>query len=107
VRELVSIWVDPSARRQGIAVQLIEPGTLYDDRLNQMDLRGTRTFGRGKTRVKLMVDLYNSLKANPVLTRSIPLTTNDTYAPPPSISWGRPVGVLEPRLFKVGAQFDF
>jgi hypothetical protein len=90
-----------------IAVQLIEPGTLYDDRLNQMDLRGTRTFGRGKTRVRLMVDLYNALNGNPVLTRSIPLTTNDTYAPPPSVSWGRPVGVLEPRLFKIGAQFDF
>jgi hypothetical protein len=69
-------------------------------------LESVKTFGRGK-RVRLMVDLYNALNGNPVLTRSIPLTTNDTYAPPPSISWGRPVGVPDPRLFKVGAQFDF
>jgi hypothetical protein len=86
-----------------IAVQLIEPGTLYDDRLFQTDLRASRAFGRGARRVRVMIDLYNAFNANPVLTRSIPLTTTDTYGP----AWGRPVGILEGRLFKVGAQLDF
>src|SRR5207344_2066120 len=58
-----------------IGVQLIEPGTLYDDRLFQTDLRATRTFGRGNTRLKVMIDLYNAFNSNAVLTRSIPLTT--------------------------------
>lgn len=91
-----------------IAVQLIEPGTLFDDRYYQSDLRATKTFGRGNTRVRLMVDLYNAFNANPVLTRTVPFTTLDAYSPPgPTSAWNRPVGILEGRLFKVGAQFDF
>ena len=86
-----------------IAVQLIEPGTLYDDRLYQTDLRATKTFGRRNTRVRVMIDLYNAFNSNAVLTRTVPFTTVDTYGP----AWGRPVSILEGRLFKIGAQFDF
>jgi hypothetical protein len=86
-----------------IAVQLIEPGTLFDDRLYQTDLRATKTFGRGNTRLRVMIDLYNAFNSNAVLTRTVPLTTVDTYGP----AWGRPVSILEGRLFKIGAQFDF
>jgi hypothetical protein len=85
-----------------ITAQLIEPGTLYDDRLYQMDLRGSRTFGRGNTRLRLMVDLYNVFNNNAVLTRAA-FGGADTYGP----AWGRPVSILEARLFKVGAQIDF
>ena len=90
-----------------IAVQLIEPGTLYDDRLYQTDLRATKTFGRGNTRVRVMIDLYNAFNSNAVLNRGVPFTSLDTYSPPPSTTWGRPVSILEGRLFKIGAQFDF
>jgi hypothetical protein len=90
-----------------IAVQLIEPGTLYDDRLFQVDLRGTKTFGRGNTRVRLMVDLYNAFNSNAVLQRA-GFGGLDTYAPPgASGAWGRPISILEGRLFKIGAQLDF
>ena len=85
-----------------IAVQLIEPGTLYDDRLYQTDIRGSKTVGKGRTRVRFMVDLYNLFNSNAVLTRSS-FQGLDTYGP----AWGRPTGVLEGRLFKVGAQLDF
>ncbi len=85
-----------------IAVQLIEPGTMYDDRLYQADLRGTRTFGRGSTRVRVMIDLYNAFNSNAVLTRST-FGGLDTYGP----AWGRPLAILEGRLFKIGAQLDF
>lgn len=85
-----------------IAVQLIEPGTMYDDRLYQTDIRGSKSFGRGQTRLRVMVDLYNALNSNAVLTRST-FGGLDVYGP----TWGRPVGILEGRLFKVGAQLDF
>lgn len=85
-----------------VTVQLIEPGTLYDDRLYQLDLRGTRTFGRGRTRVRVMVDLYNAFNNNAVLQRAS-FGQLDTYGP----VWGRPISILEGRLFKVGAQLDF
>ncbi len=90
-----------------VTVQLIEPGTLYDDRLYQLDLRGTKTFGRGSSRVRLMVDLYNALNSNAVLQRST-FGGLDTYAPPGVAgAWGRPISILEGRLFKIGAQLDF
>ena len=43
---------------------------MYDDRLYQVDLRGSRSFGSGARRVKLMVDLYNALNGNAVLQRA-------------------------------------
>jgi hypothetical protein len=92
-----SLGATPSA-----TVQLIEPGTMYDERYYQLDLRGTRTFGRGNTRVRLMFDLYNALNGNAVLQRNA-FGQLDTYGP----TWGRPTGILEGRLFKIGAQFDF
>jgi hypothetical protein len=89
-----------------VTVQLIEPGTLYDDRLYQVDLRATRTFGRGTRRLRVMVDLYNAFNGNAVLQRTIPFTTTDTYSFPGG-TWGRPLAILEGRLFKIGAQIDF
>jgi hypothetical protein len=50
-----------------------------------------------------MIDLYNALNSNAVLTRTIPFSSLDAYGP----AWNRPVGILEGRLFKVGAQLDF
>jgi hypothetical protein len=85
-----------------VTVQLIEPGTMYDERYYQVDLRGTRTFGRGATRIRLMVDLYNAFNGNAVLQRNA-FGQLDTYGP----TWGRPTGILEGRLFKIGAQLDF
>ena len=90
-----------------VTVQLIEPGTLYDDRLYQLDLRGTKTFGSGRTRVRVMVDLYNAMNGNAVLQRSS-FGGLDTFSvPASSSSYNRPVTVLEGRLFKIGAQLDF
>jgi len=37
-----------------------------------------------------MIDLYNAFNTNPVLTRTVPFTTTDTYGP----AWGRPVGAI-------------
>ena len=89
-----------------MTVQLIEPGTMYDDRLYQVDLRGSRSFGSGARRVKLMVDLYNALNANPVLQRAA-FGGVDPYSYPTAGTYNRPLGILEGRLFKIGAQLDF
>lgn len=81
-----------------VSIDLIEPGTQFDDRFNQLDLRGTRVFNLGgNTRVKVMLDLYNALNGNAVLRRT------DTYGP----VWGRPINVQEGRLFQLSGQLDF
>ena len=78
-------------------VQIIEPGQMYDDPFNQLDLRLTRRFQVGRGRFDLMADLYNVFNSNGVIR------VNNTWGN----NWLRPTQILEGRLFKVGAQWDF
>lgn len=87
----------------GYVAGLIEPGTLYGDRLNQVDLRFSKLLRFGSARrVRLMADVYNALNASPVIT------VNTTYnANQAANNWMRPTQILVGRFLKVGAQFDF
>ncbi len=44
---------------QTITVNLIEPGTLYGDRVNQFDLRFAKILRFGRTRTNVGFDIYN------------------------------------------------
>ena len=44
-----------------VTVNLIEPGTLYGNRINQLDLRIAKLFRFGGTKTFVGVDLYNAL----------------------------------------------
>jgi hypothetical protein len=81
-------------------VNLIEPGTLYGEGLNQLDLRFAKIFRFGPTRTTLNFDLYNATNSNTVLTH------NNTYSPT-ATTWLAPNSVLQARFFKIGAQFDW
>lgn len=84
--------------RATVPVALVEPGTLYGDRRNQLDLRVSKRFRLGGAReFEVMADLYNALNASPVWSY------NNTFGP----EWQRPLGVLLARIAKVGAQFKF
>ena len=48
-------------------VNLLTPGSLYGDRLNQLDLRIGKVLEFAGTRASLNLDLYNAFNANPVL----------------------------------------
>ena len=77
---------------------MIAPGTLYGDRLNQLDFRGSKIFRFAtKDRIQLNVDLYNLFNADPVLA------LNNTYGS----AWQRPLQILQGRLLKFGVQVDF
>ena len=78
-------------------VPLVGPGTLYGDRIYQLDVRVAKTFRVGRARIQGMVDLYNVLNVSPVLT------LNNTYGP----AWQRPLAVLPGRFIKFGTQIDF
>lgn len=80
-----------------VLVDLIPPGTTYGERLYQLDARVTKTFRIGSRRLQGMFDVYNMLNANPVLT------LNTRYG----AAWQTPLSILNGRLFKFGAQFDF
>jgi hypothetical protein len=82
-------------------VQIIPHGEVTGDRLNQVDFRVAKIFRLGRTRTLVNFDFYNLFNANPVIAE------NPTYG-----AWlpgvGRaPAAILQPRFFKIGAQFDF
>jgi Carboxypeptidase regulatory-like domain len=81
----------------GYPIDLIEPGTRYGDRLNQLDLRFAKLFDVPGGRLKAMVDVYNALNANPAVS------VNTTFG----ANWLRPTQILVARFVKVGAQFEF
>jgi hypothetical protein len=78
-------------------VELIQPGTMYAGRLNQIDLRLTRTFQVGRVRLNGNLDCYNALNSSAILI------LNTRYGP----AWLQPTYILPGRLVKFGATFDF
>ncbi len=90
----------PSGGVANVTMNLVTPGTLYGDRINELDLRFSKIIRYRSTRTKVSVDLYNALNANPVLTY------NQTYSPA-TTSWLTPTSVLAARVVKIGASVDF
>ena len=90
----------PSGGVANVTMNLVEPGTLYGDRVNQLDLRFTKLLKYGRTRTKISLDMYNSLNSAPVLTY------NQTYSPI-TTTWLTPTSVLAARVMKIGASIDF
>jgi hypothetical protein len=82
-----------------VIVNLIAPGSLYGDRVNELDFRIAKVLRFGRTRTNVGFDFYNVLNANPVLTY------NSAYSP--TGSWLVPTSVLQARFVKIGAQIDF
>jgi hypothetical protein len=78
-------------------VELLPNSFLFEDRLNQIDLRVTKNMKIGRARLQGMFDIYNV--AN---TRTV-LGVNPTYG----ANWLNPTLLLGGRLFKFGGQFDF
>jgi hypothetical protein len=79
-------------------VQMIDPGTMYGARLNQVDFRLSKIFRiPGGRRVQANVDLFNLFNVSAVLGQ------NNTFGP----SWLRPTNIIQGRLLKLGAQIDF
>ena len=78
-------------------VSLITPGSDYQDRINQLDLRLTRNVRVRNTRIQLNLDCYNALNGSAILSQ------NNTYGP----AWLTPTQILAARLFKFGMQFTF
>jgi len=80
-----------------VLVDLVKPGTLYEERINQIDFRINKTFKVGNKRIQGMLDIYNIMNANTV-TGAV-----NAFGP----AWLRATQVMGGRLFKLGAQFDF
>jgi hypothetical protein len=111
-QQLAANWTAPNSATVGlnrpfagvggqtVTVNLVEPGTLYGERINQIDMRFAKILRFGRTRSTVGIDVYNLVNSNAVLTHNLTFVpTTDT--------WLRPNSVLQPRFVKLSAQIDF
>jgi hypothetical protein len=82
-----------------VAIDLIQPGEVWGDRVNEIDVRFAKILRFGGTRTHVGVDIFNVLNSDAVLTYS------QTFVP--GGAWLGPQSVLTPRFVKVSAQIDF
>ena len=80
-----------------VVIDLMPPNTQFEDRITQLDVRLTRAFTFGRTRVVGMFDVFNALNASPILS------DNTRYG----TSWLQPTEILAARIIKFGAQISF
>jgi hypothetical protein len=82
-----------------VTVNLLAPGAMYGDRINQLDFRIAKILKFGRTRTMAGVDLYNALNSNAILTY------NNAFVP--GGTWLQPVTILTGRLVKFSAEITF
>ena len=85
-----------SAQAPNATINMLLPGDMYGDRVNQFDLRLGKTIRFGGRRASVNLDVYNVFNANPVMQE------NAAYA-----VWRTPQRIMDARLFKISGQLDF
>jgi Carboxypeptidase regulatory-like domain len=83
-----------------VTVELIPANSVFEPRLQQVDLRFSRIFEFGRRRLRGDVDFYNVFNASNVLNM------NTTYSPPGGV-WQDVTQILAGRLVRFGVQVDF
>jgi hypothetical protein len=87
----------PATTGAGAGVLLNEPGSLYGERSNRLDLRVTKVLRTGRARIEPIVELFNVFNASPVLN------VNTTYGP----VWQAPTATAAGRMVKLGLRAEF
>jgi hypothetical protein len=82
-----------------VATDLVAPGEVWGDRVNEVNLRFAKILRFGGTRTHVGIDIFNVLNSDAILTY------NQTFTP--GGAWLAPQAVLTPRFMKVSAQIDF
>ena len=115
--DLAANWAAPNSATVGlnrtfagvagntITVNLVEPGTLYGDRVNQFDIRVAKILRFGRTRTNIGFDVYNVFNSAAILTYNqafvLPTAAN------PAGTWLQPTSIQQSRFAKFSAQIDF
>jgi hypothetical protein len=88
-----------SGNAESVTVNLVAPGSIYGERITQVDVRLAKLFGSGRYRTAVGIDIYNLLNSSAVLTY------NNIFVP--NGPWLQPLTVLTPRLWKLTAVLDW
>ena len=88
----------PTLTQARVLIPLNDPGTEFNDRVNQLDFSASKTFTvSGGATIRPEVSLFNALNGSPVLTQ------NNSYGP----ALGTVTSVLAPRLVRLGVTMRF
>ena len=79
-----------------VTVNLVEPGTMFTEQTNLLDLRFSKIFRFGGYRTSVNLDLANAFNSSGITS------VNNNYA-----AWQVPTGIHQARIAKISAQFDF
>jgi hypothetical protein len=79
-----------------VTVNLVQPGTMYGERSNMLDLRFSKILRFAKYRTSLNLDLSNALNSSAITT------LNNNFS-----TWQVPTGINLARFAKISANFDF
>ena len=94
-----SLGRDLSGNAQNVTVNLVAPGTMYGDRINQLDVRVAKILRVGRIRAVAALDVYNALNSSAILAYNTAFVPGGT--------WLQPMTILTPRFMKITAEFDF
>ena len=84
--------------RGGVSINVVEPGTVYGERFNQLDFRLTKILPlRGTARLRAMLDIFNMFNSNSV--------TREEYGY--GANYLRPLVIQPGRLAKFAFQMNF
>jgi hypothetical protein len=78
-------------------LNIVQPGALYSDRINAVDLRFGKVLRYSTTKTLVSLDIFNLFNSN---TTQV---FNQTYGP----AYLNPLSIMSARFFKIGVQFDF
>ena len=82
-------------------VNLVEPGSLFLDTQNRLDMRLGKTFRVDRYRIQGFMDVFNVMNAGTVVR------INETYANAGANSWLTPTGIMDGRYVRFGMQMSF
>ncbi len=78
-------------------VPLVEPQTLFGNRISRLDFRASKVINYGRFRFQINFDAYNLMNTSDIRT------INSTYGS----RWGNPNSIIDPMLMQIGGQIDF
>ena len=81
-----------------LTVNLVTPGTLYGDRVRQLDVSAKKAINLGGRRLTVGVDVYN------VANNNVTLAFSQAFSPT-STGWLTATSYMNPRVFRLNAEF--
>jgi hypothetical protein len=87
----------PQLTQASVTVRLNEPGTEYNDRINQLDLTLARNFRYGRLVMRPELAIFNAFNAAPVLTQT------NVFGP----NLGQVTSILNARMMRAGVLVKF